>query len=99
MLVSSAPQSLQRLLLRIVHQETVKHLAWLRELCKAGPADAGRFLHYMIDQEQLQLDMTRMALNGRYRDVVRKADTFFLKYNGVHLLAEHPVHPPLGNMS
>ncbi|MDH0646964.1 hypothetical protein N5D48_09795 [Pseudomonas sp. GD03858] len=89
-LVSSVPRPLQRLLLRLVHHETTKYLAWLRRLRQQGPADAGRFLDYMIDQEQLQLDMMRMALAGRYRDVVRHADDFFLKYDGVRLLAEPP---------
>ncbi|MBC3436527.1 hypothetical protein HU735_13975 [Pseudomonas sp. BW16M2] len=92
-LLSSVPRPLQGLLLRIVHRETVKYMAWLQGLRKIGPADAQRFLDYMIEQEQLQLDMMRLALNGRYRDVVRQADTFFLKYNGVRLLAEHPLPP------
>jgi hypothetical protein len=92
-LLSSVPRPLQGLLLRIVHRETVKYMAWLQGLRKIGPADAQRFLDYMIDQEQLQLDMMRLALNGRYRDVVRQADTFFLKYNGVRLLAEHSLPP------
>jgi len=85
-LVSSVLRPLQGLLLRLVHRETVKYFAWLQRLREAGPSGAQRFLDYMIDQEQLQLDMMRMALNGRYRDVVRKADEFFLKYNGVKLL-------------
>ncbi|MFT0866460.1 hypothetical protein [Pseudomonas sp. CAM1A] len=92
-LVSSLPRPLQGLLLRVVHRETIKYMAFLQALRNAGPSDAGRFLDYMIDQEQLQLDMMRMALNGRYRDVVRQADTFFLKYNGVRLLAESPLPP------
>lgn len=85
-LVSSVPRPLQGLLLKVVHRETVKYFVWLQKLCEQGPSGAQRFLDYMIDQEQLQLDMMRLALNGRYRDAVRKADDFFLKYNGVKLL-------------
>lgn len=85
-LVSSVPRPLQGLLLRLVHHETVKYLAWLRTLRSIGPAQAQRFLDYMIDQEQLQVEMMGMALSGRYRDVVIPADQFFFKYNGVKLL-------------
>jgi hypothetical protein len=85
-LVSSVPRPLQGLLLRLVHRETVKYMAWLQGLGRSGPADARRFLGYMLDQEQLQLEMMGLALNGRYRDVTGRADAFFRKYNGVTLL-------------
>ncbi|WP_430444051.1 MAG: hypothetical protein ACQZ2J_24270 [Pseudomonas piscis] len=83
LLVSSVPKAGVRLLLRITYKETLKYLAWLERLHHQGPAQAGAFLDYMLAQEQLQIEMMRLALSGRYGDIVEHADQFFLKYNGV----------------
>lgn len=84
-LVSSVPNPLLGLLLKVVHRETVKYLKWLKALRDMGPADARLFLDYMIEQEELQIEMMQLALSDRYTDIVRRADKFFLKYSGVIL--------------
>lgn len=81
--VSSVPKKFRGLLLKFVYSETVKYLEWLRNLRRQGPAEAGKFLDYMVEQEEVQIEMMRMALSGRYSDITRRADDFFLKYNGL----------------
>lgn len=81
--VSSAPKCLFGPLMKSVHRQTVDYLDWLYELRQSGPAEAAPFLDYMVEQEALQVDMMRLALSGRYAEITRHADDFFLKYNGV----------------
>lgn len=84
-LLSSVPRVFIGLLLKLVHRETVKYLKWLNRLREIGPADAQGFLNYMIEQEELQIEMMRLALADRYTEIAWCADRFFLKYNGVIL--------------
>ena len=84
-LLSSVPRVFIGLLLKLVHRETVKYLKWLNRLREIGPADAQGFLNYMIEQEDLQIEMMRLALADRYTEIAWCADRFFLKYNGVIL--------------
>lgn len=81
--LSSLPLAMQQTLLKLVYRETVKYLAWLRDLQRQGPADARAFLEYMVAQEELQVEMMRLALRGQYTQIVARADDFFLRYNGV----------------
>ncbi|UXY50610.1 hypothetical protein [Pseudomonas tohonis] len=81
--LSSVPLALHGALLTLVYRETVKYLAWLRELQHQGPANARAFLEYMVAQEELQVEMMRLALRGQYAQLVARADDFFLRYNGV----------------
>ena len=80
--VSSVPDALHGLLLKLVYRETLKYMEWLRDLSQDGPADARDFLDYMLAQEEMQLEMMRMAMQGRYESILRFADDFFLRYNG-----------------
>lgn len=80
--VSSVPARLQKPLLRFIYRETLKYLEWLKTLRQQGPVDARRFLVYMVEQEEVQLEMMRLALAGRYAEIAGCADTFFLKYDG-----------------
>lgn len=82
-IISSVPKGLLRLLLRIVHSETVKYLKWLQGLKQIGPSDASTFLDYMVEQEELQVEMMQLALSNRYVEIVERVDMFFLKHNGV----------------
>jgi hypothetical protein len=81
--VSSVPDMFLGLLLKFVYSETVKYLEWLRDLRREGPADAKDFLDYMVAQEELQVEMMRLALKGLYPEMARRADDFFLKYEGL----------------
>ncbi|MBT8766687.1 hypothetical protein [Metapseudomonas boanensis] len=80
--VSSLPARLHGPLLRLIYRETLKYLEWLKKLRRQGPANAKRFLEYMVEQEEVQLEMMRLALAGRYAEIASCADDFFLKYNG-----------------
>ena len=80
--VSSLPARLHGPLLRFIYRETLKYLEWLKKLRQQGPANARRFLEYMVEQEEVQLEMMRLALAGRYAEIARCADDFFLKYDG-----------------
>jgi hypothetical protein len=84
--ISSVPKAFHGLLLKLVYRETLKYLEWLKDLRRQGPADAGAFLDYMVHQEEVQIEMMRMALSGRYSEIAGSADDFFLKYNGLVLL-------------
>ncbi len=80
--VSSVPAALHGPLLRFIYRETLKYLEWLKKLHRRGPANARRFLEYMVEQEEVQLEMMRLALAGRYAEIASCADDFFCKYNG-----------------
>ncbi|WP_237234722.1 hypothetical protein [Pseudomonas sp. TCU-HL1] len=84
--VSSVPKACHGLLLKVVYRETLKYLEWLKDLRRQGPADARAFLDYMVHQEEVQIEMMRIALSGRYSEITGSADDFFLKYNGRVLL-------------
>lgn len=85
--VSSVPKLLLGLLLKVVYRETVKYLGRLQDLRRQAPAEARAFMDYVVDQEQLQIEMMRMALEGRYSAITGRADDFFLKYNGLMLVS------------
>ncbi|MCO6057636.1 hypothetical protein NG726_13275 [Pseudomonas sp. MOB-449] len=85
--VSSVPKACHGLLLKVVYRETLKYLEWLKDLRRQGPADASAFLDYMVHQEEVQIEMMRIALSGRYSEIASRADDFFLKYNGSILVA------------
>ncbi|MDT8222659.1 hypothetical protein RQ595_30495 [Pseudomonas aeruginosa] len=91
--VSSVPKVFLGLLLKVVYSETLKYMEWLRDLSREGPADSGAFLDYMLAQEEMQIEMMRMALQGRDAEIVRFADEFFLKYNGSVMTPGEPVPP------
>ncbi|BAN48081.1 hypothetical protein [Metapseudomonas resinovorans] len=78
--VSSLPARLHGPLLRFIYRETLKYLQWLKKLRRQGPANARGFLEYMVEQEEVQLEMMRLALAGRYTEIAGCADDFFLKY-------------------
>ncbi|WP_085695986.1 MULTISPECIES: hypothetical protein [unclassified Pseudomonas] len=84
-LISSVPRPWMGMLLKIVHRETVKYLQWLKALRDIGPTESRVFLNYMIEQEELQIELMQLALANRYTEIVRRADRFFLKYSGVIL--------------
>jgi len=63
--------------------EIVKYAEFLRQLRTIGPGDASLFLNYMVEQEELQIKIMRMAFTERFTEVGEVVDAFFLKYNGV----------------
>lgn len=69
--------------MRRVYFETVKYVEVLRHLRNIGPADASLFLNYVVEQEELQIKIMRMAFTERFAEVSEIVDAFFLKYNGV----------------
>ncbi len=79
-LVSSVPRFLMVALVRFVYRETLAYADWLRELRKTGPSEAAAFLDFMVEQEELQVEMMRMALAGRHGEIAGYAEDFFLKY-------------------
>ncbi|HHK0531378.1 MULTISPECIES: hypothetical protein [Pseudomonas] len=79
-LVSSVPRCLMVVLVKFVLKETVAYAEWLRDLCSEGPSGASAFLDYMVEQEDLQIELMRMALAGRHREIAGYAEDFFLKY-------------------
>ncbi|EML1093777.1 hypothetical protein RZ910_000096 [Pseudomonas aeruginosa] len=85
--VSSVPKVFLGLLLKIVYSETLKYMEWLRDLSMEGPAGARAFLDYMLAQEEMQIEMMRMALSGRDCEIVGFADEFFLKHSGSLLVS------------
>ncbi|WP_440466467.1 hypothetical protein ACKI1H_23000 [Pseudomonas sp. YH-1] len=79
-LVSSVPRFLMRSLVAYVHRETIAYAGWLRDLRKVGPTRASTFLDYMVEQEDLQIELMRLALEGRHGEIAARAEDFFLRY-------------------
>lgn len=88
--VSSVPKVFLGLLLKVVYSETLKYMEWLRDLSREGPADSRAFLEYMVAQEEMQIEMMLMALQGRDSEIVHFADEFFLRYNGLLMAPGEP---------
>ncbi|WP_152223463.1 hypothetical protein [Pseudomonas sp. SCB32] len=81
-LVSSVPRCLMVALVGFVYKQTLDYVDWLRELKKSGPSEARVFLDFMVEQEELQVDMMRLALAlaGRHGEIAGHTQGFFLKY-------------------
>lgn len=84
--IASVPKIFLDLLLRLVCSETVKYMDRLRDLSREGPADAKAFLGYMLAQEEMQIEMMRMALQGRYSEISNFAAEFFREYHDLGFL-------------
>lgn len=79
-LVSSVPRCLMAALVKFVLKETVAYAKWLGDLRTAGPSYASVFLDYMVEQENLQIELMRLALDGRHSEIAVHANDFFWKY-------------------
>lgn len=79
-LVSSVPRPLMVTLVKYVYRKTIAYADWLRALRKSGPPEAKAFLDFMVEQEDFQLEMMRLALAGRHSKIRVCAEEFFLKH-------------------
>ncbi|MFC9399235.1 hypothetical protein ACFTWS_39945 [Streptomyces sp. NPDC057027] len=79
-LVGSTPKFLLRRLLEFAHPKTVEYLEDLRRLRDAGPSDGRDFLEYMVQQEAVQIQMMKLALERRYSEIPTELDAFFLAH-------------------
>ncbi|WP_431823758.1 hypothetical protein [Burkholderia sp. F1] len=77
--VGSVPKLLLTSLLKFVYSQTVPYLEELRNLRRIGPAEAHAFLDYVVDQEAVQVEMMRLALDGRHAEVTHHLDAFLRK--------------------
>lgn len=87
--ISSVPKFLLGPFLRFVHSKTVIYCEELRKLRSIGPADSRDFLDYMVDQEDLQIEMMRLSLDGQDSVLTRKLDSFIQRYDGKLIANEY----------
>lgn len=78
--IGATPKPLLGRLLKFAYPKTVAYRDELRRLRGIGPEDGKVFLDYMVDQEDLQVEMMQLALDRRYAEVTPAVDAFFLKY-------------------
>ena len=83
---SSVPRTLLRPFLKYVHSQTVIYCESLRRLRRIGPSDSREFLDYMVDQEDFQIELMRISLDGRDSILGNKIDAFIRKYEGKVLI-------------
>ncbi|PWU30862.1 hypothetical protein DK254_08230 [Pseudomonas sp. RW407] len=81
-IVSSVPRCLMVGLVKFVHGKTIAYVDRLRDLRQSGPAETVAFLDFMVEQEELQVEMMRLALAGRHSEMRACAEGFFLKHEG-----------------
>ncbi|WP_322085239.1 hypothetical protein [Burkholderia sp. BCC1999] len=84
--ISSVPKLLLRPFLKLVYSKTVVYCEELRRLRNIGPSDCRDFLDYMVEQEDLQIEMMRLSLDGQDAVLARKVDSFVKKYDGKFML-------------
>ncbi|MDR0242187.1 MAG: hypothetical protein LBJ65_11360 [Burkholderia sp.] len=85
-MLGSVPKCLLGPFLKLVYSKTVVYCEELRRLRNIGPSDSRDFLDYMVDQEDLQIEMMRLSLDGQDAALARKIDSFFNKYDGKFML-------------
>jgi hypothetical protein len=81
-LIGSVPKCILRPVLKYVHSKTIVYCDELRKLRSIGPADSRDFLDYMVAQEDLQIELMRLSLEGRDAVVDRKLDSFLKRFAG-----------------
>lgn len=69
-------------LVRFVYKKTIDYVEWMRGLRVLGPSEATEFLDFMVEQEELQVEMMRLALEGRHSEIAGCTEEFFLMYGG-----------------
>ncbi|MCO5397797.1 hypothetical protein [Ralstonia soli] len=84
--IGSVPRFLLRPFLKYVHSQTVIYCEKLRKLRSIGPSDSLEFLEYMVDQEDFQIELMRLSLDGRDSILGNKIDAFIRKYEGKILI-------------
>lgn len=78
-LISLTPNFMLNSLVKLVYRETLKYMVQLREISKLGPPNSRAFLNYMLEQEQVQIDMMKMALEGKTHEIRPLVDNFISK--------------------
>ncbi|WP_229052491.1 FAD-dependent oxidoreductase [Aeromicrobium sp. Leaf350] len=73
---SRAPGFILKPFLTYAQPETLKYARELDRLRLRGPRQGDEFLAYMVEQEQLQVEMMRLALAGRFADAAALVDQF-----------------------
>lgn len=68
-LIGSTPKALLTTLQKYVYPKTIAYLEELKAVAAAGPADAAPFLAYMVEQEEVQIEMMRLALADEYEQI------------------------------
>ena len=68
-LIGSTPLFLLGALTKYVYPKTIAYLDALKAVQAAGPDQARSFLAYMIEQEELQIEMMRLALADEYEEI------------------------------
>ncbi|MFX1764189.1 hypothetical protein PWP93_16625 [Paraburkholderia sp. A1RI-2L] len=81
-LTGSVPKCILRPFLKYVHSKTVVYCDELRKLRSIGPSDSRDFLDYMVAQEDLQIELMRLSLEGQDAVLDRKLDYFMRKFAG-----------------
>ncbi|MDP1539389.1 MAG: hypothetical protein Q8K94_02420 [Moraxellaceae bacterium] len=82
------PMAFMSLALRPLYASTVKYAKKLRKLRLIGPTNAQAFLNYMVEQEELQVEMMRLALRKDYAAAARLVDEFIAKHTGTSFTSE-----------
>ncbi|WP_432062398.1 hypothetical protein [Streptomyces sp. S1] len=86
-LIGATPRFMLRPLLAFAYPKTVKYLEDLRRVRGTGPEDGKAFLDYMVDQEVVQIEMMRLALDDRFSEIAPKLEDFFSKYEDARLFS------------
>lgn len=68
-LVGATPKFMLGALIRYVYPQTITYLKKLKKLQAIGPAAAQPFLAYMVAQEELQIEMMRLAIAQKYEEI------------------------------
>jgi hypothetical protein len=77
--VRLVPRAFHSALLKVVHAATVAYVEKLKVLQSEGPSEAHSFLSYMVDQEELQVEMMERAMAGRYLEIERFVAEFIIR--------------------
>lgn len=79
-LIGSTPGFMLRALQKYVYPKTIAYLDELKAVEAAGPARARPFLAYMVEQEEVQIEMMRLALDEQYEQIPPLLAAFVQKH-------------------
>jgi len=79
--VSLTPEPMMTMALESTLARTRAYVITLQELQSIGPEDDRAFLEYMVAQEQLQVEMMRLALAGSSEEIPALVDAFISQYS------------------
>ena len=72
----------ERLFLKFMHKETKAYVQKLQKLAELAPSEDKEFFDYVVRQEELQVEILTLRINGKTREADQQLRDFVRKHSG-----------------